>query len=217
MAGFVLPIISGLAGFLGGGKQQQQTTQSQGTQNTSGQGFTSSSSTPQLNSFQQALAGLFTNQAMNLNNQATNLTPYTTSGLTAIQGQTAGNQSALANAISARGLDYSPAALTPQTQNIINGGNQANQFLASIPLLQRQLQTQSLGNLMQAFQVQPYGTNTSGSTSQFGNTSTSQTGNASLFGNPAAGALSGLGAGLAGPSPTYTSNIGQILSALGLG
>lgn len=217
MASFVLPVISGLAGLLGGGRQSTTQQSSQGTQNTTGQTFGSSTSTPQLNSFQQALAGLFTNQAMNLNNQATNLSPYTTQGLTTIQGQTTGNQQALANAISARGLDYSPAALTPQTQNIISGGNQANSFLASIPLLQRQLQTQSLGNLFQAFQTMPYGQSTSGTTSSFGNTDTRQSGTSSTYGNPAASAVGGFGAALAAPAPGYTSTIGQILSALGIG
>lgn len=217
MASFVLPIISGLAGFLGGGKQQQQTQTGVSSQNAAGQSFTGATSTPNLSPFQQALAGLFTQGASSLYNTSANLSPYTTAGLTAIQGQGGGNAQTIANNIAQRGLAYSPAALNPITQNVLNTGNQANQFLSSVPLLQRQLQQQGLSGLLSAFSALPTGQTTAGTSSTFGNQSGTSSGTGTTYGNPLASGLSFLGQALGGPAPGYTSNIGQILEALGIG
>lgn len=212
MAGFILPIMSGLAGLFGGGQQQQQTT-NQTTQQ-SGQGTSSSSTTPNLSPLQQALASMFTSGASNLYNTATNLQPYTTQGLGQIQGQGTANAQAIQNAVASRGLSYSPAAETAQTQNQLNTGNQQQGFLQQIPLLQRQLQTQGLQQLMGAFGVLPTGVSTNGQTSQSG-TST-MNGTNTTTGNPMAGLFGGLGAGLAAPGGSSgMSNLSNILSMFG--
>ena len=209
MASFMLPIISGLAGLFGGGQQQQTNTNQ--TTNQSSAGTSSSSTTPNLSPLQQALAQMFTSGAANQFASATNLQPYTTQGLSGIQGQGAQNQQAIQNAVAARGLSFSPAASTAETMNTLNTGNQMQSFEQQVPLLQRQLQTQGLQQLMQAFGVLPTGVSTTGSSTMNGTSNTQGTG--TVNGNPLGGLFSGLGAGLAGPSSS-TSNLSSLLSGL---
>ncbi len=217
MASFLAPIlgavIPGLAGLFGGGKQQQVNTNQ--TTNQSQQGFQSgqTSSTPNLNPFQQTLAQLFSGGAADLYKQSQNLSPYTSQGLQTIQGQGAGNAKSIANNLAARGLSFSPAAATATTQNTLNTGNQMNSFLQGIPLLQRQLQTQGLDEMMKAFGVQPFGT----TTDQSGQSSMTGTSNMSgtnvQQGNPMGGLFGGLGAGLFAPGQNGNSNLSNIISA----
>ncbi len=216
MASFLAPIlgavIPGLAGLFGGGKQQQVNTNQ--TTNQSQQGFQSgqTSSTPNLNPFQQTLAQLFSGGAADLYKQSQNLSPYTSQGLQTIQGQGTGNAKSIANNLAARGLSFSPAAATATTQNTLNTGNQMNSFLQGIPLLQRQLQTQGLDEMMKAFGVQPFGT----TTDQSGQSSMTGTSNMSgtnvQQGNPMGGLFGGLGAGLFAPNSAGTgSNLSSII------
>ncbi len=200
MAGFVLPVISGLAGLFGGGSTQKTQSQTSGNQ----QGQTFGSSTPTLNPFQQSLAALFSRGAMDQYNQGTNLAPYTSAGLQSIQGQGNQNSRAIANNLATRGLSFSPAAGSATTQNLLNTGNQMQGFLQQIPLLQHQLQSQNLDQLMRAFGSMPFGQDTSGTS----NTNTSGTTNSvqSTPGGGLAGLLGGLGAGLAGPNQGGTGN-----------
>ena len=199
MAAFVAPIlagVSGLAGLFGGGTQQKQATQQTST------GTTNSSTTPNLSPIQSSLINQFTTGAENLNNQATNLTPYTAAGLQQIgqTGQT--NQTQIANNLSQRGLNYSPVAANATTQNVLNTGNQQSQFLNQIPLLQRQLQQQGIQGLEQAFQVQPTAVSSTG-------TSTTNTqGNGAISGNPLAGLFGGVGSGLAASYPSLLQSFG---------
>src|SRR5579863_396172 len=155
MGAFVAPIVSGVAGLLGGLFPPTQKTSSsqsqQGSTEQNQQGQTSGTTTPNLSPFQQQLASLFTSGATNLYNQSQNLTPYTTGGLQQIQGQGSANNQILQNLMASRGLSYSPAGTAAQVQNTLNTGNQANSFLQSIPLLQRQLQQQSLQQLIGSF------------------------------------------------------------------
>ncbi len=215
MASFLAPIlgavIPGLAGLFGGGKQQQvntnQTTNSNQNQNYSG----SSTSTPNLNPFQQTLAAMFSGGAADMYNKSTNLAPYTSQGLQQIQGQNTANSKSIANNLAARGLSYSPAAGNAQTQNTLNSGSQMNTFLQGVPLLQRQLQTSSLDELMKAFQVQPFGTtqDSSGNASSTG-TSTMNGTNVQQ-GNPLGGLFGGIGSGLFAPGQNGSSNLSNIL------
>ncbi len=224
MAAFVAPIISGLAGLFGGGQQQKTQTQSTQNQNTTqsqqGQNYQSGSVSPDLSPLQQLLAQMFTKGAGDLYNQSTNLQPYTTQGLQQIQGQGGANQQTIANILAARGLSASPAAATALTQNTLNSGNQANQFLQSIPLLQRQLQTQGLSGLLSAFGALPTGTTSTGSNISSNNAQSQgfSQGNSigTVSGNPMGGLFGGLGAGLFAPS-SGGSNLSSILNMFGLG
>ena len=203
MAGFILPIISGLAGLFGGGQQQKTNQNGFQQQQSSGLSQTSGSTTPSTNPLQQSLANLFTSGAQNQYNQSTNLQPYTTQQLGSIQAGGQQSSQALQNAIAARGLSFSPAAANAQTMNTLNTGNQMQGFLQQVPLLQKQLQSQSLQQLMSAFATQPTGVNTMGSTWQSGNSSGSSTGSGTVNGNPMGGLFGGLGAGLAAILPMF--------------
>jgi len=208
LLGAVLP---GLAGLFGGGKQNQinsnSTTNTNQHQNYSG----TNTSTPNLNPFQEQLARMFTGGAMDMYNKSTNLAPFSTQGLQQIQGQASGNSRAISNNLASRGLSYSPAAANAMTQNTLNTGNQMNSFLQGIPLLQRQLQTSSLDELMKAFGSMPFGNtqNTSGQQDMTG-TSTMQGTNVQQ-GNPMAGLFGGLGAGLFAPGQNGGSNLSNII------
>ncbi len=221
MAAFVAPIISGLAGLFGGGQQQKTQTQSTQNQNSTqsqqGQNYTSGSTTPDLSPFQQQLAQLFTQGASDLYGSSTNLQPYTTQGLQQIQGQGGANQQTISNILAARGLSASPASGTALTQNTLNTGNQANSFLQSIPLLQRQLQTQGLSGLISAFGALPTGVTSTGSNISSNNAQAQGTaqGNSTqtISGNPLGGLFGGVGAGLLAPGGSGTGS-GNALSGI---
>ncbi len=209
MSGFVLPVISGLAGLFGGGATQKTQSQTQTSGNQQGQTF--GSSTPNLNPFQQSLAALFSRGAMDQYNQGTNLAPYTSQGLQQIQGQGNQNSRAIANNLATRGLSFSPAAGAATTQNQLNTGNQMQGFLQQIPLLQHQLQSQDLDQLMRAFSTMPTGTDSSGD-SNVNTTGTSNTNSTtSTPGGALAGLFGGAGAGLAGPNSSGTGNMLQTI------
>lgn len=215
----ILPIISGLAGLFGGGKQQQQSgsATTSGTQTT--RGGTTSSSSPNLSPLQEELARMFSTRAMDFANTAPDLTGYTQGGIQNINQANAGANAATRNLLAARGLAYSPAYATAATMGDQNRQNQITQFLAQIPLLQRQLQSQGIGELEKAFSTVPIGTTTEGTTdmTQSSSGSTNQTGTVS--GNPLAGLFSGLGAGLGAPSSAGNigNNLNDILASLGWG
>ena len=210
MASFILPIVSGLAGLFGGGRQQQQTGSYSGSQS----GNQYQTTTPNLSPFQQSLANMFVGGAQSLYGHDTDLSGYTSSGLQNINQAANLQNKALQNIIASRGLSFSPAAATAETMGEQNRLNQSSQFLNQIPLLQRQLQQQGLQGLMQAFGTLPTGVSTSGGGTQ--STSGNQVGN--VYGNPLGGFFGGLGGGLSAPAGgAGLSNLGQILSLFGHG
>jgi hypothetical protein len=201
--------ISALAGLFGG-KKQNETQQNQSTTQNYNNNSTATS-TPNLNPFQQQLSQLFTQGAIDQYQKGTNLAPYTQQGLQQIQGQGTANNKMLSNILAQRGLSFSPAAATGLTQNAINSGNQMSSFLSGVPLLQRQLQTQSLEGLMNAFRTMPIGMTQTGTSS--GTSTGTSTGTGTQSGNPAAGFFGGLGAGLFAPNQSggSGSNLSGIL------
>lgn len=198
----------GLAGLFGGGKQQKIQTNGTITNNQTGNFNANSSTNPDFSPLQQALMKQFTGAAQSLYNQSTNLQPYESSGMEQInQGSNAAGQAIAANNAS-RGLSFSPAGTTATNQNTLNRVNQQTQLANSIPLLQRQLQQQSLGQLMQAFQVIPTGQTSSQSGSTTQNSTQTQQGTNLVSGNPTAGLFSGLGAGTLASLPLLSQNYG---------
>jgi hypothetical protein len=195
-------VFGGLAGLFGGGKQQK--TQTSGTITNNQQGSFNQSTNPNLSPLQQSLISSFTKNASDLYNQSTNLQPYESSGLEAINQGSEAARRAMASNIASRGLSFSPAGATGQNQNTLSRIGQQTQFVNSLPLLQRQLQQQSLQQLMQAFQVIPTGQTSQGSTSQ--NSTQTQNGTNLVSGNPMGGLFSGLGAGVLGSLPGLMSN-----------
>ena len=209
MASFILPIMSGLAGLFGGGRQQQQ----QGSYSGSQSGNQFQTTTPNLSPLQQSLANMFVGGAQNLYGQNADLSGYTSSGLQNIN-QTAGLQNkALQNILASRGLSFSPAAGNALAMSEQNRLNQSSQFMNQIPLLQRQLQQQGLQGLMQAFGTLPTGVSVAGGGTS--TTSGNQVGN--VYGNPLGGLFGGLGAGLAAPAGVGGTNLGSILNLFGGG
>ncbi len=176
MAAFIAPLIGGLAGLFGGGKQQK--TQTSGTISNTGtgtfnqQGTSTGSTTGQhqdvfgsqtqnvhnLSPFQQMLAQRFTSGAGKLADQAADMSGYTAGGLQGINQGANANTNVINNMLASRGLSFSPAAATAQTQNLANTQNQQSQFLQQVPLLQRQLQSQANTGLEQAFSTLPVDT-----------------------------------------------------------
>jgi hypothetical protein len=225
MAAFIAPLVAGIAGLFGGGTQQKQQTSGVINTNTSqqqqqtGTNASTSTNTPNLSPFQQQLASVFTQGATNLFNQASNMSGYTQQGLEGINNTAGLNSQVLNNTLASRGLSYSPAAANAQVQNQLSRTAQSNTFLQQVPLLQRQLQSQALGQVMQAFGVLPTGsTQTGNQTSNVNSSGTStssqtQQGTNLVSGNPVAGALSGIGAGLF--TPYGVNSNGQPQTALG--
>lgn len=228
MASLIPGVIGGLAGLFGGGQQQKTktsgtiTNDQSGTFNQTGHTTGTNTSTPNLNPLQQTLASLFTKNAMDLSRSAADMTGFTQGGLANINAGANNTNNIVKNILASKGLSFSPAAATAQTQNELNRVNQSSQFLSQIPLLQRQLQTQANQGLEQAFATMPYGTtqttdqttDQSGSTTQHG--VQNQQGTNLVSGSPMGGLFSGLGAGLLGPSifGGDGSNLGDIISKL---
>ena len=216
MAAFIGPILTGvsaLAGLFGGKKQQQITgTQTTSGAQTSNQQFNgTNTSTPNLSPIQQKLVDLFTAGSINQFQHPQDLTDYKNAGLQAINQQSDITNKAVGNMLASRGLSFSPAAATAQTQGLINQGNQQTNFLESLPLLQRQFQQENIRQLLSSFGAIPTGqTQTQSGTSSGTSTiqgKTDQT--ATISGNPLAGLFGGAGAGLAAWLPQLFNNNGN--------
>lgn len=202
-------LIGGIAGLFGGGPQQK--TQTSGTITNSGSSSNTNTSTPNFSPLQQALISQFTRGASDLYDQSADLSGYAGQGLKTINSGAQLSNNILRNTLASRGMSYSPAAGTALTQDELNRQNQGSSFLSSLPLLQRQLQSQSLNQLMQAFGAIPTGSTSTGN-SQSNSTQTQQGMNL-VSGNPTAGAIAGAGAGLLGPNQSGTgSNLGDLLN-----
>jgi hypothetical protein len=208
MPSLAIPLVSGLAGLFGGGTQQKTATNinSSGTQTTGG--TTSASTTPNLSAEQSQLSNQFGEALMNQYNQGTNIQPYEASGLQNIQSSNQAAQKATQNQIAARGLSFSPAAQTAETAQNINAGNQTSSFLNSLPLLQRQLTSQNIGQLINGFSALPTAVSSQGASNQTQTSNSSSSGNGAISGNPAAGLFSGVGAGLAATYPSLSLGMG---------
>lgn len=196
MAAAVLPIITGLAGLFGGLKPQTQTQTTNSTTNQSGTQSQQGSTSPVFNELQQKLMGLFTQGSADFYRRGTDLNPYMSAGLQAYGSQGNANRQILDSILASRGLSFSPAAASAQTQNLLNTGNQQAQFLSQLPLLQRQLEQGGLNQLISAFGAIPTGSTSSSSGEYSGTSNTSGTSKSTIPGNPIAGALSGVGAAL---------------------
>jgi hypothetical protein len=215
MASFVLPLVSGLAGLFGSKKTSTTNSSSNTTNENQSQNQFQNSNNINLNPLQQGLANNFSNAANTQLNNATNLTPYTESGLQGIQGQGQANETALNANLASRGLSSSPAAATALTQNTLNTGNQEQNFMSQIPLLQSQLENQAIQTGEGALTSQGIATSSNGTSGGTTLSQGGQQGTSTTTGsvNPLAGLLGGLGAGLAAPSSS-NSNLSSILASL---
>ena len=190
--------INGIAGAFQGGPQKQATQQN-----------TTQSQTPVISSNVQPLqTGILGSALSGLS--APNMAGYTSSGMQNIAQQGQANQNILNNTLAARGLTYSSPLATAESTGIQqNTGNQQNQFLNSVPLVQQQLLQQNLAGAVNAFRANPYGT--TGTQNITGNGSITPSGG--ILG----GLVSGLGTGLAMGNGSGGTNLGSILGSLGIG
>lgn len=219
MASFILPIISGLTGLFSGGAKKQTDTNFNNKTDQSQSGTTSGSTSPNFSPLQQQLMQMFTNGAINQYNQGTDLSGYKNQGIRDINSTGNAARKNLDNSIASRGLSFSPAAANADT-SLEQGriGNIQN-FLQTIPLLQRQIQQQNIQGLQSAFGIIPTGTNSTGTSNVTGTSTSSGTGQQiqSSPGGWLSGLFSGLGQGLNAPSTPGggQNNLGSILGSLG--
>lgn len=209
------PVIGGLAGLFGGGVQRKIQTSgtitNSGTTNTSG----TATSTPNLSPYQTTLANLFTQGLASNYNNATNLGGYEQSGLENINAGANASQNIINNQLAASGQSFSPSAQTAKTQAQLSRVGQENQFTSQIPLLQQQLKQQALGQLVAGFSALPTGTTQTNNQNQTTNSTQTQNGTNLVSGNPTAGAISGIGAGLFAPNTNGGTNLSNIMSMFG--
>jgi len=214
-----------------GGGSGQTATRNYG----SGAAAQAGTTTHNLSPFQQSLAQQFTTGAQGLANSAADMSGYTNRGLQDINDASSAQHTALQNVLASRGLSYSPAAGNAEVMGQQNRLNQQSSFLQGIPLLQRELQSKAQAGLVSAFNALPTDTATtqegtyqnesqgagSYDNSNYSNTDsetdTKQTGHTdqtgTVSGNPLAGALGGVGAGLMGPNSSSSTgnNMGGII------
>lgn len=176
----VLAGVSGLAGLFG----SRPTTTTQSGTNNSTQNTQYNYSPEQIRALNQLQQG-YQDQI-----NGADLSGYQTSGLKQINQSGDAAQTAIQNMLAQRGLSYSPAAATAQTQARIGQAGQQSDFLNSIPLLQYQMKTQALQNAGGFFNAQKVGSTVN--TNQTSNVK--QTGS----GNMAGGLFAGIGSGIAG-------------------
>jgi len=208
----ILSGISGLAGLFGGGKQKQvnETNNSNTDATQTTQGF--SSTTPELSGIQQLLSNMAGYGAINmLVHGPADLEGYKASALQQIN-QGADIQNKLSkNILASRGLSASPYAGYADILSDAPRVAQQDQLLGSLPLLQRQFQSDDLNRVIQAFGATgPVGSTSTTNNTQHTTGTTSQNGTQIQNGNPLAGLFGGVGAGLATSMP-------QLMTAFGGG
>lgn len=203
-----IPLILGGVSALAGafGNRKNTTTQQQDSSSTTNRDETSTqdvdlSEMPEYTPEMQSILSLLTNTLRNRMLGSTDMSGYTTQGLQKINQGADLKRRAMENILAARGLSYSPAAVTPMGR-IESGriGEQIN-FLNQIPLLQRQLQGEDIDAFSKFFTSLPVGNRKTGTTTQrtFGTTNTTgqQSGSTTQPGNILGGLFTGLGSGLA--------------------
>lgn len=202
-------LVSGLAGLFGGGPQKTATQQTTNSSNSSN-GTSSSSVNPNLSAEQQQLSNTYGEGLLNQYNQGTDLSGYKASGLQQINNTSNAAKKATDNMIASRGQSFSPAGATADIAQNINSGNQQSSFLNSIPLLQKQLQSQNLSQLIQGFSALPTAVSSNGTSSNNSTGTSTTTGNGSLVapGGQLGGAIAGIGSGLAVGYPSLAGSLG---------
>ncbi len=184
--------ISALSSLLGGRKKtatQSSTTNSTNTQNVDLYNL------PVMSDEASSGFGVGINQLINQVTGDPDLRGYTAQGLRTINKQSDIKRKLLERTLSQRGLAYSPAGAAIQARSDDETTGQTFDFLNSIPLLQRQLQSESIMNLIRAASAVPTGSRQVGTTTQTG-TSTTQ-GTTTQPGDMLGGLFSGLGQGIA--------------------
>lgn len=197
MAGFAIPLaVSGISALAGGllnkNKKQQQTTRSNNSSDVSSDTW----NIPQYDSYGEEMRQKLLNSYMGSLDEDPDLSGYQAQGQSNINQMNDVRTMALRNSLSSRGLSYSPIAPLAQQQNDnARIGEQAS-FLNTIPLLQRKMRDERLAAAGGFFKGLPVGSRNLSSGAQH----QSQEGfsEGTQPGNPAGGALAGLGTSLAG-------------------
>ncbi len=220
MAGFVLPIISGLAGLFGS-SPKQNTQNNTSDSNTSFNNNSTSTTTPELSDLQQLLSKVAGYGALNQYGKGSGdlIDSIRQGGIKSINAGTDIKSKAVSNILASRGQSYSPAAVgalsNPQSDRV----SQYAQLDQSLPQIGYQIDQNNFQNLLSAFKALPTATTTTGSSSGNQTTHGTQSGTQLIGGgSPLAGFLGGAGAGLAAPqSGADNSVLSGILKSFGFG
>ena len=196
MPAFLAPLaisgISALAGLLGNRKKtatQESTTNSSNTQNVDLYNL------PVMSDEASSGFGVGINNLINQVNKGTDFRGYAASGVRNINRQADIKQKLLQRSLAQRGLSYSPAGAALEARAADENAGQTFDFLNSIPMLQRQMQSEDINNLIRAAAAVPTGNRQFGTTTQTGTSRT--TGTATQPGDMLGGLFSGLGQGIA--------------------
>jgi hypothetical protein len=196
MATFAIPLalagLSGLAGFFGGKPKTTTTTQDM---NQSQTGSYNQFQTPELSAEQQQLVNTFLPALVNrYRSGPADLSGYAAGGLRDINTASDLKTKSIQNMLAARGLSYSPAAMTPFAGQETSRVGQQSSFLSQIPLLQRQMQGEDIQNLVKGFSSLPTGYRAGGTSQQ--NVTGHATGTSTSPNQQWSGLLGGLGSAL---------------------
>lgn len=192
----VISGISALQGLLGGRKKtatqnQNSVTNSSQTQNVD------LYNNPILSDEAASGYGAGINALINQLQRGTDLTGYKAAGLRTLNKQAEMKQKLLQRTLAQRGLSYSPAGAAIEARNADANAGEQFDFLNSIPMLQRQLQSEDATRLVQAASAMPVGNRQTGTTTSTGTSTTNSTGTATQPGDMLGGLFSGLGQGIA--------------------
>jgi hypothetical protein len=216
MATLALPLItagiSGLAGLFGNKNKTTKST-SDTTQNQSGS--QSGLNTNIMSELQGNLANTAGYAALQQMRNAGDTSGIVAQGLQKVNEGGDIRSKILKNILASRGLSFSPTASSAVAQGESDRVGQGTEFLSQVPQLQRQMQMDSIKQLMSVFSALPMDTATNQNYSSSGETHTTGTG--TQPGSPTAGLLGGFGAGLMAPnSPGGGSNLSSILARMGI-
>ena len=188
--------ISALAGLLG--NRKKTTTQTQDSTTTqSGTQSMDSYETPMLSGDAMTGYSQGINALLNRLRSSTDLAGFKASGVRDIGRQQQIQQRMLERNLAARGLNNSPAAAAIEARSADASSGRMLDFLGSLPLLQRQLESEDAGNLIRAASSIPVGRHSQSTATSSGTSRTQGTATNTDPGNMLGGLFSGLGQGIA--------------------
>lgn len=207
--------ISALAGLLGNRKKTATQTQDS-TTTQSGTQSMDSYETPMLSGDAMTGYSQGINALLNRLRSSTDLTGYKASGIRDIGRQSQIQQRMLERNLAARGLNNSPAAAAIEARSADATSGKMLDFLGSLPLLQRQLESEDANNLIRAASSIPVGRHLQSTATSSGTSNTKGTMTSTQPSDMLGGLFSGLGQGIASTFG-YNAALQDAMKRYGLG
>lgn len=196
MPAWLVPLaISGISALSGALSNRKKTATQESTTTQRGSSFTDLYDLPMLSNEAATGFGTGLNSLINRVGRGVDISGLRSSGIRDINRSGDLQSRALERMLAARGLSNSPAAAAIGARQEDERTGKLFDFIQSLPLLQRQLESEDAMNLVRAASSMPIGTHRTGTTTTEG-TSTS-TGTATQPGDVLGGLFSGLGQGIA--------------------